>query len=378
MRIAVNTRLLIKNKLEGIGYFIYENLKIITQNHPEHEFFFLFDRNYDEEFIFSENITPIILGPQARHPLLFMIWFEISVPSILKKLKIDLFFSPDGYLSLRSKIPSLAVFHDLNFEHHPEDYPFLTRKHYQYFFSRFAKKAKQIATVSEYTKNDLKKIYQIENKKIDVVYCGARPEFKPLNKEDQLKVKQEIANGNEYFIYVGSIQARKNLSTLIKAFNLFKKKTGSDTHLIIAGALKWGSKNLKLTFKESPYKKEIHILGRVESDDLVKIVASSKALTLISKLEGFGIPILEAYFCDVPVITSNISSMPEVAGNGALLVNPNSTESVANAMVQINEDDELRNKLIKNARIQRQKFAWEKTAKLLWKSIEKASNTQNT
>ncbi len=376
MRIAVNTRLLIKNKLEGIGYFVYENLKIITQNHPEHEFFFLFDRNFDEEFIFSHNITPIIVGPQARHPFLYLIWFEISIPPILEKLKIDLFLSPDGYLSLRSKVPTLAVYHDLNFEHHPEDYPFLDRKYYRYFFPRFVKKATRIATVSEYTKNDIAKTYQIENKKIDVVYCGAQLGFKPLSKTDQKKVKQEITNGKDYFIYIGSIQPRKNLHRLIKAFERFKKKTGSQNKLIIAGALKWESKDLKDAYKDSFYKQDIHFTGRVATEDLAKLTASSKALILVSKFEGFGIPIIEAYFCDVPVITSNISSMPEIAGDGALLVNPESVESIAEAMIQIDadDDDELRNKLIKNARIQRQKFSWEITADLLWKNIEKTLN----
>ncbi|MCP4551073.1 MAG: glycosyltransferase family 4 protein, partial [Bacteroidetes bacterium] len=127
MRIAVNTRLLIKNKLEGVGWFTHETLRLITVQHPEHEFYFLFDRDYDNDFIFSDNITPIIIGPQARHPFLYYLWFEKSVPAVLKKLKIDLFLSPDGYLSLRSKIPSINVIHDLNFEHHPNDYPFAER-----------------------------------------------------------------------------------------------------------------------------------------------------------------------------------------------------------------------------------------------------------
>jgi glycosyltransferase involved in cell wall biosynthesis len=374
LRIAVNTRLLIKNKLEGIGYFVYENLKIITQNHPEHEFFFLFDRDYDEEFIFSDNITPIIVGPQARHPFLYLIWFEISLTPILKKLKIDLFLSPDGYLSLRSNIPSLAVYHDLNFEHHPKDYPYLDRIYYRYFFPLFVKKATRIATVSEYTKNDIANTYHIENKKIDVVYCGAQVEFKPLSKTDQKQVKQEIANGKDYFIYIGSIQPRKNLHILINAFEFFKKKTDSQNKLIIAGALKWESKELKDAYKDSFYKQDIHFTGRVATEDLAKITASAKALILVSKLEGFGIPIIEAYFCDVPVITSNISSMPEIAGNGALLVDPESVDSIAETMIQIDADDELRNKLIKNAQLQRQKFSWEITADLLWKSIEKVLN----
>ena len=374
MRIAVNTRLLIKNKLEGIGYFIYENLKHITRNHSEHEFYFLFDRDYDEDFIFSDNITPIVLSPQARHPFLFLIWFEYSIPSVLKKLKIDLFLSPDGYLPLSSKIPSIAIIHDLNFEHHPEDFPYLIRKYYRYFFPLFARKASRIATVSEYSKNDIAKKYQINRDKIDVVYCGARSIFQPLDPPARKKVKDAFTNGKDYFIYVGSIQARKNIPVLIKAFELYKERTVSDDILLIVGALKWDSKELKNAYKNSACKNDIHFTGRLENEDLAKFMASAKALTLISKLEGFGIPIIEAYFCDVTVITSNVSSMPEIAGNGALLVDPKSIESVANAMILIDKDKKLKNELIKNAQIQRQNFSWEKTANLLWQSVEKILN----
>ena len=132
MNIAVNTRLLLKNKLEGIGWFTFESLKRITTQHPEHHFFFIFDRDFSEEFIFSDNITPLIQFPPARHPFLFFAWFEYALPSLLNKLKPDLFLSPDGFLSLRYQGKSMNVIHDLNFEHYPEDLPALIRWYYRY------------------------------------------------------------------------------------------------------------------------------------------------------------------------------------------------------------------------------------------------------
>ena len=150
MRIAVNTRLLIKNKLDGMGWFCCETMKIITRNHPEHEFIFIFDRNYDKDFIFSENITPKIVRPVTRHPVLWYIWLEWVLPFKLKKWKADIFVSPDGFLSLRSGIPAIPVIHDINFLHRPKDLPFTTRIYYNYFFPEFARKATRIGTVSEY------------------------------------------------------------------------------------------------------------------------------------------------------------------------------------------------------------------------------------
>ena len=99
MKIAVNTRLLLKNKLEGIGWFTYESLKRIVLSHPEHDFYFIFDRKYDDEFVFAKNVTPIVVGPPARHPLLHFIWYEISIPRVLKRINPDVFISPDALLS---------------------------------------------------------------------------------------------------------------------------------------------------------------------------------------------------------------------------------------------------------------------------------------
>src|SRR5690606_36131429 len=149
MRIAINTRLLLREKLEGIGWFTMETTRRLVQNHPEHEFIFIFDRPFAEEFIFSDNITPLVIGPPARHPFLFFLWFEYRIPKILKKYKVDISLSPDGYLSLNTNIPQLAVIHDISFRYRPEDLPRLAGWYYNYFFPRFAKKAKRIATVSK-------------------------------------------------------------------------------------------------------------------------------------------------------------------------------------------------------------------------------------
>ncbi len=141
MRIAVNTRLLLKDRLDGIGWFTYETLKRITRLHPEHEFIFLFDQPFDPGFIFSENVRPVVAGPPARHPVLWYLWFERTLPRILEREKAGLFVSPDGYLSLNSRVPSVPVIHDINFLHRPGDLPWSTRYYYNRFFPRYAARA---------------------------------------------------------------------------------------------------------------------------------------------------------------------------------------------------------------------------------------------
>ena len=119
MVIAVNTRFLLPDYLEGYGYFIYETFKRIVKNNPQHQFVFIFDRPYDDGFVFAPNITPVLTGPPARHPLLWKLWYDIKVPAVLRKVRADVFVSCDGFCSLGTKVPQCLVVHDLSFLHYP-------------------------------------------------------------------------------------------------------------------------------------------------------------------------------------------------------------------------------------------------------------------
>jgi glycosyltransferase involved in cell wall biosynthesis len=374
MNIAVNMRLLIKNKLEGIGWFTYESFIRITKQHPEHHFYFIFDRPFHPDYIFSDNVTPIILSPQARHPLLFYIWFEWSLPPLLQSLKPDLFVSPDGYLSLRSRIPSLAVIHDLNFEHYPEDLPWLIRKYYRYFFPRFASRAQRIATVSEFSKQDIVSLYQIRKEKIDIVYDGSSELYVPLTEGEIHEIRLKYTMGAPYFLFVGALHPRKNLANLFRAFDDFRKKKPTDVKLVIVGEKKWWTKEIGEAYKNMEFSGEVIFCGRQKLQELRKILGAALALTYVSYFEGFGIPIVEAFRCHVPVITSNVTSMPEVAGDAALLVDPFNPSAISDAMFKITEDPEVRASLIRNGTARKDEFTWQRTADLLWESIEKAIN----
>jgi glycosyltransferase involved in cell wall biosynthesis len=371
LKIAVNTRLLIKDKLEGIGWFTFENLKRITTQHPEHEFHFLFDRKFSDEFVFAENVHPHVVFPQARHPFLYYLWFEHSIPKVLKKIKADLFFSPDGYLSLKTDVPSINVFHDLNFEHYPKDLPLLERKFYRSFFPRYAEKAKRIATVSEYSKLDISQQYGISTKKIDVVYNGANESFKPLDELSKLEVRKKFTGGSPYFLFVGSLHPRKNLTRLFAAFDQFKNQDNQGIKLVIVGEKKWWTESIRTAYESMKNKDEVIFTAHLNSENLHKLLASALAITYVSYFEGFGIPIVEAFYCDTPVITSNVTSMPEVAGDAALLIDPFSIDSIAGAMQKISVDENLRNSLIEKGRERRKMFSWQKTSERLWNSIEK-------
>ncbi len=374
MEIVVNTRLLLKDKLEGIGWFSYETLKRITNDHPEHHFVFLFDRAYDEDFIFADNITPLILSPPARHPFLFYWWFEFSVADFLNKFKPDLFLSPDGYMSLKSNCKQLAVIHDISFEHYPKDVSWLVRKYYTHFFPKFARKANRIATVSEFSKNDIATHYKIDASKIDVVYNGCNESYMPVNEEIKLKTKKTFSKNCDYFLFVGSLHPRKNISRLFESFDKFKDKASNDIKLVIVGEKYRWTTEIKKTYLNMKFKQDVLFTGRLSTDNLKNVLGSAMAMTYVPYFEGFGIPILEAMNCDTPVITSNLTSMPEVAKEAALLVDPFSVDSISSAMVLIYQDKNLRNNLLEKGRKRKLDFSWNKTANELWKSIEKTIN----
>lgn len=375
MKIAVNTRLLIKNKLEGIGWFTYESLKRIVASHPEHKFYFIFDRKYDSEFVFGGNVTPIVIGPPARHPVLHYIWYEISIPRVLKKIEPDVFISPDAFLSLSSKYPDLIVIHDLNFEHFPKHMPWIWRKYYRYFTPRYAKKATRIATVSRFSKSDIVEQYSVDPEKVDVVYNGSSDKFRPVSEAEKKETKSKYTDGCDYFVFVGALNPRKNLANIFKAFDRFKSNKKSTIKFAVVGEKMYWTDDIKSAYGMMHHKSDVIFTGRLEPDELSKVVGSSTALVYTSFFEGFGIPIVEAFNAEVPVITSNVTSMPEIAADAALLVDPDSLEQISDAMNEISGNTKLAISLVEKGKLRREDFTWDRTAENLWNSIEKVINS---
>ena len=371
MRIGVNTRLLLAGKMDGIGWFTTETMRRIVLAHPEHEFFFFFDRTPDPQFIFSSNVHPVVLCPQARHPILWYIFFQTSIPRALKRNKIDLFLSPDGYMSLNTKVPTLTVIHDLNFEHSPDNLKPSHQKYMTYFSPQFARYSTRIATVSDYSKQDIVNTYHIDPEKIDVVYDGAHEGYRPLSSAEQEETRKQYSEGNRYFIFISTILKRKNLATLLTAFDLFKKTDTEDTKLLVVGHRVWWKDELAKAYQQMLHKSDVVFIGRAEPQVLSRLLGSATALVYPSFYEGFGIPIIEAFEAEVPVITSNCTSMPEVAGDAALLVDPTNARAMADAMTQISSNPTLSAELVAKGRIRRDLFSWERTADLLWNSMMK-------
>ncbi len=371
MRIAVNAIFLQKGKLEGYGWFVQEVFKRLAKKYPEHQFLFLFDRSFDQSFVFEKNCSAVLIKPAARHVLAFKYWYDFAAARQVKKLQIDCWVQPYGFCSLTSSVPQLLMVHDISFKHFPKQVSWHQRYFYQWGTPRFLKKAKQVLTVSEFSKKDIITQYPTAAEKISVVYGAAREGFQPLNWSEKLSTKVGNSAGLEYFLFVGGIHPRKNLMNLLKAFSLFKKWQKSNMKLLVAGRLAWQYEDLVEKLKSYKYRDDVVMLNYITDEQLTKITASAYALVYPSLFEGFGLPIIEAMQSGVPVICSDTSSMPETAGSAALFADPNEPDAIAKQMLALYKDEALRNNLIELGRQRAEAFTWNKTADQVWNAILK-------
>ncbi len=373
LKIAVNTRFLLPERLEGFGWYTHEIMRRMVTQHPEDEFVFFFDQPFDAQFVYGKNVTPIVLKPRARFAPQFYFWFEWAVPQALKEHRADVFFSPDAMCSLSAKTPTVMTCHDLVPLRFPEQIPLVHRHYLLHFLPKHLRRADRILTVSDYVRQDVSQTCGISSEKISTVHNGCREGFAPIQDFEKQQIRDEHAAGQEFFFYTGAIHPRKNIPRLIRAFDLFKQKTASPAKLLLAGRFAWETGEVKTAFEQANSRADIHFLGYVAEDVLPKLMASALALTYISLSEGFGLPVLEAMNTDTPVLTANTTSLPEVAGDAAFFVDPLSEIDIADGLERLWCDNVLRKSLIEKGRTQREKFSWDTAAEQVYQLLKETA-----
>ena len=238
-------------------------------------------------------------------------------------------------------------------------------------------KAKVIATVSAFSKKDIISQYGTAADKINIVYSAAKEIFQPLTNEEKQAARTKYTSGKEYFVYTGAIHPRKNLVNLLKAFSLFKKRQQSSMKLVLAGRLAWKYDSFVKNLKTYKYRDDVVMTGYVNEEEIRKLVGAAYAMVYPSLFEGFGVPVLEAMQCDVPVITSLDSPMQEIANEAALYADPESPADIAEKMMLLYKDEKLRSQLIEKGRVTGKQYSWDLSAERLWMSIEKAMQQNN-
>ncbi|MBK7525726.1 MAG: glycosyltransferase family 4 protein [Saprospiraceae bacterium] len=361
MIIGVNARMILSDNLEGIPRYIYETTREMALEHPNDRFILYFDRKIKHSLSFPDNVSFSVIPLQSRHPLLWIIWFEILLPYFLKRDKIDVFYSADGYMSLYSDIPTVLVTHDLAYIHYPEHLPIMTRWYYRYFTPRFFNAAKKIITVSDATRKDILMNHKINESKIEIAGNAINNYSIDNSGEIGLSIKKLVEHRTPYFCFIGALHPRKNVVKMCEAFAVFQKKYKKNYRLIIAGRFAWKSEDIKNSIQNNPM---IEYAGTVNEAEKKTILSNSKGLLYLSLFEGFGIPILEGMLAGVPILCSDISSMPEVAGDAAIFADPTNIESMAEGMNEITKTD-IKIKLIEAGKKRCMDFSWSKSASII-------------
>lgn len=307
------------------------------------------------------------------------LWTQIALPLALymTKQKAELIFSPTHYIPRFSPVKRIATIFDLSFLHFPQMFEGGDLWKLKNWTKFSVNNADWIVTISNFSKQDIVKQYGVDKNKITVAYPGFNQEiFHPISDEKKIKkVSKKYGTGDNYLISIGTIQPRKNLVRLIEASSRI-----DNLSLVVVGKTKgegkggWMFEDILDTPKRLGVERRVKFLGFVPREDLPYLLSDAVGLIQPSLWEGFGMPVLEAMACGVPVIVSNVSSLPEIVGDAGFLIDPYSLDQIEEAIRILVTDKKLREKYAKASLIQAQKFSWDKMAKLLLKTFEKVAS----
>ncbi|MBL7701715.1 MAG: glycosyltransferase [Ferruginibacter sp.] len=371
MIIAVNTRLDKETQPEGYYEFLFALLQHLSGRFPEHQFIYIFDRPYDAGKSFTKNVTAIITGPKAGSILRLQYWFNYRIPSVLRKYKADAFLSLEGICSLRTKVPQCLLLGDLRFLDHPQLLKSSQAKFYQKNTPAFLSKAKNIATLSDYSRSLISDRYKVMAEEMAVIKPVVDEIFRPLNWEEKEIIKEKYADGKAYFLFSGDINQHSNLINLLKAFTFFKKRQKSSMQLLIAGKADQAFKTALKTYK---LRNEVKLLEELTKEELSKITAAAYAF--VYPVNGtLALPALQAIKCAVPAITAKTDSLCATFGKAVLYTDAENFEDIAEKMMLIFKNETLAAELVKSGNELIKQYDPGKTTDLLMACILKAVNS---
>src|SRR3990167_7427 len=360
-------------KRVGSGKYAFELLKQFSKV-QEHDFLIYFKKkplpDLPKE---SRNFKYAVFGPKKM-------WTQFALPIKLTfSSKLDVFFSLGHYGPRFSKIPFVITVHDLSYLHFPD----LFKKEDLYQLTNWTKysieKSSHVIAVSETTKDDIIKNYGVNPSKISAVYEGFdENRFKLQLKEKIAKIKKRYKIRGDYLIFIGTLQPRKNIERLIEAFHKLVRNSKFEIRnykLIIVGRRGWLYDSILEKVKKINIEDKVTFTGYVSDSDLPALVSGADVYVLPSLWEGFGIPVIEAQACGTPAVVSNTSSLPEVVGNSAFLVDPENVNSIANGIKKVLTNEELRRDLIKRGYANVKRFSWQKCAEATLDTLERVASS---
>ncbi len=371
MKIGVDIRVLMDKEYSGISEYTACLLEEILEQDKENQYFLFYNSflNISTRMNKWQRDNTVLINTRWPNKIFnYCLQKTLKYPKIDNLLDdLDIFWSPHfNFTALSDKVKHVLTIHDLSFVRYPEFFSYRKNLwHKAIDIKEQIKRANTLIAVSQHTLHDLEDLYKLKENKARYIYSGVKAkniDFS-LEEENSFLAKHKLKKG--FIFYIGNIEPRKNLSGLIFAYNLLRDNNISlvDTQLVIAGSSGWKNKEVYQAQENSPYRNHIIFTGYVNEKEKEILFNNAKLLCYPSYYEGFGFPPLEAMKRGVPVIASNISSLPEVVQKAAITINPYDINDMAKAMEMIIFEDDLRADLIKEGYLQVSKFSWENTAK---------------
>ena len=374
MKIGIDIRTLMDKHYSGVSEYTYNLIREIFRHDKKNDYKLFYNSGRDIGKAIPEFNYPNVEVINLRYPnkiFNYIMQKSLHYPKIDRLLGVDLFFMPHiNFISLSAYCQKLITVHDLSFLRYKEFFSF--RKNIWHKFvnvKSLLNKFDAIIAISENTKRDIIELAGVDESKIKVIYSGISGEFKPLDQADKKlkRVKKKYNLPDKFILYLGTVEPRKNVSGIIKAFSRIKDSLQNEGEygqikLIIAGARGWKSKNIFKDAGDSKYKEDIIFLGYVSRDDKIGLYNLAALFIYVSFYEGFGFPPLEAMACGCPTIAGGASSLYEIAQNGALTVNPHNITEITSAALELLKNKKLKNLLISRGAAVSHKFNWENSA----------------
>lgn len=360
MIVGFNARLLKPGLSEGLNVFAREVVFRLARRNPSWKFVLFFDHKDFKQFLPCDNMRGIYVPPPSRQMILYYTWFHITLPEAVKSIKPDLFLSPEPFIPVGTGVPVVLAMHDIAYLYETSGLSLPYRIYYWQMIGKYVQEARHIIANSHYTMHQTRKLYSLPEKKFTVVGLGIKEFPDPQ--------KPEFKMPEKFFLYYGALQPRKNIPNLLKAFDLICSELNS--YLLIVGRFAWEYDIIIDQWRKMKCRNRVLFTGTLPDAQIHYLLKRAISLVFPSLMEGFGLPVVEAQKVGCPVITSNISALPEISGKGCLLVDPNDEYNIAKAMLSVATDDVLREKLIKAGIENAKRFSWEKTVEKIERVIK--------
>lgn len=384
MRIGIEAQRLFRPHKHGMDRVVLELIRHLQILDKENEYFVFVKPDVDNQVIKNTDNFTIVEVPGGAYP----IWEQLKLPKLAKAYQCDVLHCTSNTAPWSVKMPLITTLHDIIFKESSiveqlissaSWYQKMGNLYRRWVVNRVVKRSDQLITVSNYEKQNITHSYSLNNNAITTVYNGVNSQFTAVFESTTVEaVKAKYQLPDQFLLHIGNTDPRKNTARVLEAFYQYIQETSEVIPLVLMGLNQAQLKTiLKTTGLDNQLREYIVLTGYVADDDLPVIMHLSELFLFPSLREGFGIPIIEAMACGVPVITSNTSSMPEVAGNAACLVVPTSTKSIFEAIIKIRTDSNYRATLVERGLERYKSFSWNHTAQKVL-DIYQQFNNKNT